>query len=107
MENYLVIQAHTVFLFLSLILLIAICSYAWTSWRVQARRIKAERPRAGFSSFIRHWTTRAFSKEMSLIRYLRSRSSLAGEWLAPLIAWVAVFMTFLAILGLLFGDNSL
>jgi len=96
MEDYAVVQAHAVLLLLLAFLLTAFCSYVWTSWRIRVQRIRAERPRSKFPAFTR---CRELGMSAKLI------SSLASEWLAPLIAWLVVILAILAIVGLMFAEE--
>lgn len=105
MENYPVTQAHTVFLVLAVIFLTSLCSYAWTSWRIQTERIREQQSKPALSKLIGRCRNAMSAKGINVIHHMRSGSSLVGEWIAPLIAWAVVGMTVLAILGLLFGEQ--
>jgi hypothetical protein len=94
MEGYTVLQAHTVLLLLVSVLLTAIGFYGWRSWRIRAQPIKAEQP---------HSKLPAFPRRRKLGTSACRISTLATEWLAPLIAWIVVLMATLAIIGLMFA----
>ena len=108
MGNYTVIQAHTVLLLLLAFLLTAICSYAWTSRRIQAQRSKAKQPRSGFpalTGLYKRVSAKRISCHPFIIRCAKSTSSLAGEWLAPLIAWIVVTMAAMAIVDFMLAEQ--
>ena len=109
MEDYLVLREHTVLAFLLILLSIATCSYLGTFWKIQAQHVIAERTRSMFREFANLRESGIPAKGISCCSLLRRRRirnfSFATEWIAPLIAWVAVTTTTLAIIGLMFAEQ--
>ena len=55
---------------------------------------------------IRAFVKGNFLRSLFQRRWEASKSSLLGEWLAPVIAWLAVMLMSMALVGLLLGKND-
>jgi hypothetical protein len=96
--------------FLFAFLLTAVSSYLWTSWMIRTQRINGSEPKPIATVFTRFRWIRAFVKcnfPRSLFqrRWETPKSCLLGEWLAPVIAWLAVMLVVMAVVGLLLGEE--
>jgi hypothetical protein len=109
MEDYAITQGQRMLVFLFAFLLTAVSSYPWTSWMIWTQRINGSEPKPIATVFTRLGRIRAFVKcnfPRSLFqrRWETPKSSL-GEWLAPVIAWLAVMLVSVAVVGLLLGEE--
>jgi len=110
MQDYAIIQEKTMLVFLFAFLLTAVSSYLRTSWKIRTQPINASEPKPLATVFTRLGRIRAFVKcnfPRSLFqrRWDTPKSSLLGEWLAPVIAWLAVMLVSIAVVGLLLGEG--
>ena len=110
MEDYTIIQEQTMLFFLVAFFLTAVSSYLWTSWMIRTQHINTSEPKPIAPVFTRLRQMRAFVKSdfrrsLSQRSMATPKSALLGEWLAPLIAWLAVMLVSMAVVGLLLGKE--
>ena len=109
MKDYTVIQGQTMLVFLVAFLVIIVSSYLWTSWLIRAEQIEAAERKPVLKPLARLRQIKRDLKlsfhRLSFRRRLARSCCLSGEWLAPLIAWLAVMLISMAIVGLLLGEE--
>ena len=106
MENYSIIQGQTILELMFALLLTIITMYVCISCRAYAQHMNAahrtmvktlRRPSAGENQKCSPGSPPRAPSE-------KHKSSIS-DWLAPIIVWVAVIWTTLAVLSILLGDN--
>ena len=110
MQDYSMIQGQTMLEFMFAFLLVAISSYAYMGWVAGAHRINAadQKPVLARLRTLRHMRMSVrMSPSASLQRAQAAtdKSSFLAEWLAPLVVWLVVAGTGLAIVSFLLGEN--
>lgn len=110
MEEYTIIQGQTMLVLLFAFLLTIISSYLLTSWMIRAEHIEAAERKPVLKRLarlrqIRSDLTLDFHRVPLWRRCAKAKSLLSGEWLAPLIAWLAVLLIGMAVVGLLLGEE--
>ena len=91
-------------------LLAIVSSYLWTSWMIRIQHINDSEPKPIVTVFTRLRRIRAvvkcnFPRSLFQRRWETPKSSLLGEWLAPVVAWLAVMLVSMAVVGLLLGEE--
>ena len=110
MKDYTVIQGQTMLVFLFAFLAIIVSSYLWTSWLMRTEQIEAAdrkpvlKPLARLRQLRRHLKLDSHRFRFWR-RWATPNSSQVGEWLAPLVAWLAVLLISTALVGLLLGEE--
>ena len=110
MEDYTVIQGQTMLVVWFAFLVTIVSSYLWTSWVIQTKHIEAAKPKLVLRPLAR---LRQIKRDLKLNfrrllfrrRWATPNSSQLGEWLAPLVAWLAVLLISTALVGLLLGEE--
>jgi len=110
MEEYTIIQGQTMLVLLFAFLVTIISSYLLTSWMIRMKHLDAAERKPVSRPLARLRQMRRVLKLDSLRlpfwgRWETLKPFLSGEWLAPLIAWLAVLLIGLAIAGLLLGEE--
>jgi hypothetical protein len=110
MGDYAIIQGQTTLQFMFAFLLVAISSYAYMTWVVGAHRINAsdQKPvlaRLRMSRSIRMSVRISPSALPQRAQAATDKTSFIAEWLAPLIVWLVVAGTGLAVVIFLLGEN--
>ena len=110
MEDYTIIQGQTMLVILFAFLLTAVSSYVRTSWKIRAQHINDSEPKPIATVITRLGRIRGYLRlDFHRLPFRRQwatpKSSLSGDWLAPVIAWLAVMLVSMAVVGLLLGEE--
>lgn len=109
MEDHTIIQAQTLLVLLFAFLLTIVSSYLLTSWMRRGERLEAAEPKPVFrplarlrqiTMYLKLNFHRAFQQQ-----WATPKSSFLRDWLAPVIAWLAVLLMSIALVGLLLGEE--
>jgi type II secretory pathway component PulJ len=106
MEDYSIIQGQTILELMIALLLTMVTSYVYVSCRTYAQRMNAARPDK--LKALRQLSTDVNRESFSALPYRRAaetQQSWISTWLAPIIVWVAVFWTLLAVVSILLGES--
>jgi hypothetical protein len=110
MEDYSIVPWQTMLEFMFAFVLVAISSYAYMGWVTGPHRLNPADQKLVFARLrtVRHMgmSTRVSPSVLPpRSQGATSKSWFVGEWLAPLIAWLVVTGTGLAIVSFLLGEN--
>jgi len=110
MEDYTIIQGQTTLQFMFAFLLVAISSYAYIAWVAGAHRSNATDQKPVFARLRMPGHMRMSVRISPSVLPQRAqgatdKSSFVAEWLAPLIVWLLVAGTGLAVVSFLLGEN--
>jgi type II secretory pathway component PulJ len=106
MEDYSIIQGQTILELMIALLLTMVTSYVYVSCRTYAQRMNAARPDR--LKALRRLSTDENRESFSALPHGRpaeTHQSVISTWLAPIIVWVAVFLTMLAVVSILLGES--
>jgi len=106
MEDYSIIQGQTILELMFAFVLTMVTSYVYVSCRAYAQRTNAARPDR--LKALRRLSTDENQEPFSALPHRRpaeTHESLISTWLAPIIVWVAVFWTMLAVVSILLGES--
>jgi type II secretory pathway component PulJ len=106
MEDYSIIQGQTILELMFALLLMMVTSYVYVSCRAYAQRMNAARPDR--LKALRRLSTDENRQSFSALprrRPSETHQSFISAWLAPIIVWVAVFWTMLAVVSILLGES--
>jgi len=110
MEDYSIIQGQATLEFMFAFLLVAISSYAYMAWVTGAHRLNATGQKPVFARLRTPRPSRTSVRISPWVLPKRAqattdKSSFVAEWLAPLIVWLVVAATGLAVASFLIGEN--
>jgi type II secretory pathway component PulJ len=106
MEDYSIIQGQTILELMIALLLTMVTSYVYVSCRNYAQRMNAAGPDK--LKALRQLSTDVNRESFSALpcrRAAETQQSWISTWLAPIIVWVAVFWTLLAVVSILLGES--